>query len=106
VETVFPDWVSETPQGVKVVNPDARTTIGLTVESFRQLKKENDELRSKLEANQASTAKLSDRLDGVLNGRDPITGGVGFGRGALLLVGLGLGSVIGFVRRKRSEPQV
>ena len=38
VEKVFPSWVSETPDGTKVLNIDQRTQLGVIVESFRTLK--------------------------------------------------------------------
>jgi hypothetical protein len=48
VEKVFPQWVSETPEGVKVINIDQRTLLGIVVESFRTLKTENDDLKARV----------------------------------------------------------
>jgi Chaperone of endosialidase len=61
VEKVFPDWVSETSEGVKVLNIDQRTLLGVEVEAFRTLKAENDELKA--------------RMDRMENGGHPIVGG-------------------------------
>jgi len=93
-EKVFPEWVVTGPDGFKMISTEGLDS--LEVESIRALKTENDELRTR-------TAKLEERLDALQKGRDPITGGVGFGKGALCLVGLGLAGAFGISRRKRSE---
>jgi Chaperone of endosialidase len=87
VEKVFPQWVRETEKGVKNVDPDARTMVALTVEGFRELKAQNDELRLRVQSLEA--------------GRRPMISGIGEGG-----VGLGLIAVAGAVlisRRRRSE---
>jgi hypothetical protein len=90
VENVFPEWVSETPAGVKVLNVDQRTMLGVTVESIRTLKTEND--------------LLKERVAALESGRQPrISGfnlnGVGFGVGGLAIAG----AIVFASRRKREE---
>ena len=86
VQKVFPQWVRETDKGFLNVDPDARTMVALTVEGFRELKTENDELRQRVQWLEA--------------GRRPMISGVGEGG-----IGLGLLAVAGAVlaRRKRSD---
>jgi hypothetical protein len=105
VEQVFPQWVGEDNKGFKTMIVQPAQIAALEVESIRQLKTQNDELRAQLEGNQARTAKLEERLDALQNGRDPITGGVGFGRGVLCVIGLGFAGIFGASRWKRSEPK-
>jgi hypothetical protein len=87
VEKVFPQWVRVNESGFKNVDPDARTVLGLTVEGFRELKMENNELR--------------DRVKSLEAGRRPLVSGMGEGG-----LGLGLCAIAGAMivtRRKRSE---
>jgi hypothetical protein len=109
VERAFPNWVKEdgykAKDGTTYRTLDLRQIEALEVESIRELKVYNDDLRSRLEANQERTAKLEERLDALQNGREPITGGVGVGRGTFLLVGLGLAGAFGLSRRRRTEPK-
>jgi hypothetical protein len=96
VEKLHPEWVGHDDKGFRTLTLQPSQIGALEVESIRALKIENDELRTR-------TAKLEDRLDALQNGRDPVTGGVGFGRGALLLVGLGVAGAFGISRRRRGE---
>jgi hypothetical protein len=96
VERTFPGWVDEDHGGFKGIVLPPLHLAALQVESIRELKTENDVLR-------ARTSKLEERLNALENGRDPVTGGVGVGRGTLLLVGLGLAGLFGISRRKRNE---
>jgi hypothetical protein len=109
VEKVFPNWVNQAgytgPDGQKYKTLELRQIEALEVESIRELKTQNDDLRGKLEENQARTAKLEERLGALLNGRDPIRGEVGFGGGMVCLAGLVVTSLLGLSRRKRSEPK-
>jgi hypothetical protein len=93
VEKVFPDWVDQHRDGMKGIALPPMHIAALEVESIRELYTENVELR-------ARTAKLEERLDALQNGRDPMTGGIGFGRGMLCLVGLGVAGLFGLSRRK------
>jgi hypothetical protein len=106
VESVFPNWVDDdgykAKDGVTYRTMDLRQIEALEVESIRELKAENDELRSEREGDRARLARLEERLEDALKGRDPITGGVAVGRGTLLLAGLGLVGALGWARRRRS----
>jgi hypothetical protein len=106
---LFPNWVKDdgytAPDGQKYKTLELRQIEALEVESIRELKAQNDDLRAKLEGNQARTTKLEDRLNALQNGRDPITGGVGFGRGMLAMVGLAFTGAFVLSRRKRSQPK-
>lgn len=89
VEKVFPHWVSEGgPDGIKVVNPDAREVLGVTVEAIRTLKMENDDLRQ--------------RVKSLETGRRIVAGfdlnGIGFAVGGLALAG-----AMVITRRKRTD---
>jgi hypothetical protein len=87
VEEVFPQWVRVNESGFKNVDPDARAVLGLTVEGFRQLKAENNDLR--------------DRVKSLEAGRRPLVSGLGEGG-----IGCGLVAIAGApiaTRRKRSE---
>jgi hypothetical protein len=86
VEKVFPQWVGE-HEGYKTVDPDARTVLALSVEGFRQLKSENDELRRRVNALEAN--------------RRPLISGMGQEAGALGLGFAALASVFMVSRRKR-----
>jgi hypothetical protein len=63
VEQVRPEWVTEGEDGYKKINID-RLPV-LLVDSVRTLKDENDDLRSKLETDQARIATLEGRLDAL-----------------------------------------
>ncbi len=91
VEKVFPEWVSETPQGTKVVNIDARTMAAVTIESIRTLKAENDDLRARVKA-------LEERRSVASN-----AGGLGMGLAGL---GLAVAGVFAFGRRRREGERV
>jgi hypothetical protein len=54
VEEVFPDWVSNNPDGMKAINVDQRTMIGVTAEAFREQQAEIAELKKRLEALEAN----------------------------------------------------
>jgi hypothetical protein len=98
VERVFPQWVGEDRKGFKTVDPDSRTVLALEVEAFRELKLKSDK-------QQAQIDKLQRQLDILANGKDPISGGPGFGRGMLGLFGFGFAGSIGLIlaRRKRED---
>jgi hypothetical protein len=102
VETVFPSMVKEdgytAPDGQKYKTLELRQIEALEVESIRELKTLHDE-------DQPRIAALEKRLDELTNGRDPVTGGVGVGRGTLLMGGLGVLGLFGISRRKKSEKQ-
>jgi hypothetical protein len=48
VEAVFPEWVHERPDGMKLVNIDSRTVLGVTVEAFRDQQAEIDALKEEV----------------------------------------------------------
>jgi hypothetical protein len=102
-ETVFPEWVTTGKDGFKMIQTAGLDS--LEVESIRELKAQNDDMRAKLEASQARMTKLEERLDTLSNGRDPITGGAGFGKGMLGLLGVGFAGAFGLSRWKRLEPK-
>src|SRR6202021_1108674 len=83
VEQVFPMWVREDNKGIKKLTIPPMQIAALEVESIRTLKTENDQLRARMQ-------KMEDDLNSLKNGRDPVTAGVGVGRGTLCFVGLGL----------------
>jgi hypothetical protein len=68
VEKVFPSWVHEGSDGFKVLN--YRETEGLEVESIRELKLQNDELRDRVKALEAERrpriAGFSDTAAGLV----------------------------------------
>ncbi|MGH7298291.1 MAG: tail fiber domain-containing protein [Polyangiaceae bacterium] len=107
VEKTFPNWVRNggytAPDGRKYKTLELRQIEALEVESIRELKGENDALRKELQATRARTTRLEERLDTLTNGRDPITGGVGFGRGALCLLAVAVAGAFGVARRGRQQ---
>jgi hypothetical protein len=98
VEGVFPNWVDVNKDGYKTLMIQPNQVTALEVESIRELKTQHDEDLTRIK-------KLEERLDALQNGRDPITGGVGVGRGTLLFAGLGILGLFGASRRKRAEKQ-
>jgi hypothetical protein len=58
VQRVFPTWVQEDPDGFKTVEIPAKQITALTVESFRELKAENDELRARVNSLEANRRPL------------------------------------------------
>ena len=93
VETVMPEWVSETADGIKTINTSELDAM--VVESLRTLKNENDLLRSQ-------AAKMEGRLKALENARAPSIAGLterelGLG-GILMIVGTAVLS-----RRKRAR---
>lgn len=85
VEKVFPGWVHDGSDGFKVLS--YRQTEGLEVESIRELKIQNDELRERIKSLEA--------------GRRPLVSG--FGEGG---IGLGMATIAGAIliasRRKQT----
>jgi hypothetical protein len=93
VEPVMPQWVGEDKKGFKTVDPDARTVLALTVESFREVKAENDELKAQLDKQQA-------QIDEIKHGKDPISRGPGFGAGALALFAASIAGATGLMLKR------
>jgi hypothetical protein len=93
VEKVIPQWVGEDKKGFKTVDPDARTVLALTVESFREVKVENDELKRRLD-------KQQEEIDRLLHGKDPISQGPGFGAGMLALFAAGFTGATGLALKR------
>jgi trimeric autotransporter adhesin len=56
VERVFPEWVKTDPDGFKALNYEGFEA--LTVEAFREIKAENDELRTRVEKLESLVEKL------------------------------------------------
>jgi hypothetical protein len=112
---VFPSWVGEDDKGFKTLVIPDRAFYALSVDALRELKARNDALQAKsdkqqaqIDRQQAQLDKLERRLDILTNGRDPVSGGPGFGTGTLGLMGLGLGGFAGasrLLRRKRDESE-
>jgi Chaperone of endosialidase len=108
VEGVFPAWIGENAKGYKTLNIPPREFAALEVEAFKSLKARSDEQQARIDRLQAQLDKLDHRLDILTNGRDPISGGPGFGTGTLALMGLGLGGFAGasrLTRRRREESE-
>ena len=74
VEKVMPEWVGVDGNGFKTLNLTGMEPM--VVESIRELKIENDDLRAKLETSQSRMARLEARLDALESGRAPIAGSV------------------------------
>jgi hypothetical protein len=89
VEKVFPEWVTERPDGVKVVNIDQREVLGLTVEALRTVENENKLLR--------------DRVAALESGRQPRISGLNLNGMGLGVGGLALAGAVVASRRKREE---
>jgi hypothetical protein len=88
VEEFFPQWVHETPDThAKTVDSDQRTVLALVVESFREMKAENDSLKKELRAVKADTSDRLDRIEGLT---DLPRAGFGYGYG-----GWGAAGVLG-----------
>jgi hypothetical protein len=88
VEKVFPEWVTEDSKGIKAVNPDPRTMLGVTVEAFRTQQTEIEDLKAEVKAlKDARRPVVSMNANGL---------GIGFGLVAVA------GAIVVF-RRKRSE---
>jgi hypothetical protein len=102
VEKVFPNMVKGDgytgKDGTKYRTLELRQMEALEVESIRELRTQHNEDQTRIK-------KLEDRLDALQNGRDPVTGGIGVGRGTLLLAGLGMLGLFGVSRRKKAEKQ-
>jgi hypothetical protein len=94
VEKVRPDWVID-DNGLKRISIPGQGLEALTVESIRELKVENDDLRIR-------SANLEDRVKSLEAGRRPLVSGLGE-RG----IGLGLcaiaGAIVVATRRRRSD---
>jgi hypothetical protein len=107
VEKFFPNWVKDdgykAKDGQTYRTLDLRQIEALEVESIRELKVQNDELRAKLETNQARTAMLEERFDALRGGRTASLGGVGLGEGAFLLVGLGMTAAFGISKGRHPK---
>jgi hypothetical protein len=78
VEKVFPQWVGQDSNGFKTLMIRPTPLAALEVESIRELKEQNDELRSRVAALESSGKPKMAGLD--LNG-------IGFGVGGLALAG-------------------
>jgi hypothetical protein len=65
VEEVFPDWVSEAPDGMKMVTPVGFNA--LTVEALRELRAEKD---AQIKARDAEIGKLNEKLERALQRKD------------------------------------
>ena len=88
VEKVFPEWIGVEPSdGMKTVEVNPRQMLGLTVEAFRTLKTENDDLR--------------ERVKSLEDGRRPMMSG--FGEGWIGVGLLGVAGALLISGRKRSE---
>jgi len=109
VEKVFPEWVSEDEKGIKVVNPDARATLGITIEALRALKVENDALRAKddsqdkrLEAQDRRIKEQDDRIKAIEDARRPMVSNMPPSLG-IAVGGLAIAGALVASRRKREE---
>jgi hypothetical protein len=110
VEQVFPEWVGTDADGYKTLT--YRGFEALTVESFRELKAENDALKASNGALQATNAELAGEVAAIKERLSALEarGGaqhasvVGDGRwfGGLLL-GASLGLAPWWLRRRRQE---
>jgi hypothetical protein len=88
VEKVFPEWVTEDSKGIKAVNPDPRTMLGVTVEAFRTQQAEIEDLKAEVKA-------LRDAHGPVVSMN---ANGLGMGVGGLAIAG-----ALFMSRRKRSD---
>jgi len=88
VEKVFPQWIGEDDKGFKTVDPDARTMVGLTVESFRTQQAEIEQLREQVR---------------VLQTGNPISASTGFNFSGNNLGLLGLAAAIAYATSRRRK---
>jgi hypothetical protein len=81
VEKLFPNWVKDdgfiAKDGQKYRTLELRQIEALEVESIRELKAENDDLREKLGTSQARLARLEARLDALEGAGDSIVAEAG-----------------------------
>jgi hypothetical protein len=89
VEQVFPAWVGQNDKGYKTLDIPERQMAALTVEAFRTVRAENEELR--------------DRVKALENGTHPITAGMGTNGPWGVLAGMALGGALVLAGRRRSD---
>jgi hypothetical protein len=100
VEEVFPNWVGQNEEGFKTLDVPIRELQALEVEAFKTLKAENDALKAKSDKQQAQIDKLTSAVEKLQRGKDPISGGPGFGPGVLALVAAGLSGATGLMLKR------
>jgi hypothetical protein len=104
VEGVFPSWVNDNGytahDGTAYRTIDLRQIEALEVESIRKLNAENVALRAMVEKQQAEIDELKADFAKLKNGKDPISGGPGFGPGVLALFAATVAGATGLMLKR------